>query len=83
MYKESTILPSSSLVRKTKKASWFDGQILSGACIKHNQNTTLSLWSTRAKFILIKVGLNELLTKINFFLYSEKVRNTEGILFTA
>ena len=45
--------------KKTKKAGWFDGQILSGACIKHNQKTTLRLWSTRAKFILIKVGLKE------------------------
>ena len=33
-------------IRKTKKASWFDGQILSGARIKHNQKTTLRLWST-------------------------------------
>ena len=37
---------------------------------------------TGAKFILIKVGLKELLTKINFCLHSEKVINTEDILFT-
>ena len=69
--------------KKNKESKLIDGQILSGACIRHNQKTTLRLWSTRAKFILIKVGLKELLTKINFSLHSEKVINTEDILFTA
>ena len=33
--------------------------------------------------MLIKVGLQELLTQINFCSHSEKVINTEDILFTA
>ena len=33
--------------------------------------------------MLIKVGPKELLTKINIFLHSKKIINTEDILFTA